>query len=81
MKEPKRLSVKGGAAVRVQRIVRRGSTEVLKYELQHARDNLKAHEHDAGRPYWLGVIDGLVLAMGTLHIPTSPNSLNDPVEP
>jgi hypothetical protein len=58
----------------LSRLVWRGCIDVLRYELANARTNLKFHEDDAARPYWLGVRDGLVLAMGILHIPTEPKN-------
>ena len=39
---------------------------ILQQELERAREQLALQHDTAARSYWLGVVDGLVLALGIL---------------
>lgn len=47
---------------------------ILQQELERARQQLTLHQNTAARSYWLGVVDGLVLALSTLGVSTTPQT-------
>lgn len=46
---------------------------ILQQELERAREQLTLQYDTAARSYWLGVVDGLVLALSTLGFSSAPN--------
>ena len=52
--------------------IRAVTEAVLKFELSEARRKLKLHADGPGKSYYMGMVDGMVIAMMTIGVPTTP---------